>query len=105
MTKLTKDAKALQNKIRAFLKSLGVDARPKRIKLTVDFLCDFVNTEHNKAVEEVESEVFEDKILSEDVIPEKLSIDEIHSRGYKSRSEMKRVELMKSAKTSKIIIP
>lgn len=89
--KLTKDAKQLQNKIRAFLKSLGVDARPKRIKLTVDFLCDFVNEDHNKAVKEVESEVFKDNISIEDVT-------------FKPK-ELNRVEVLKAPKASKIIIP
>ncbi len=90
MQKLTKDAKQLKNKIAAFLKSLGVDARPKRIKLTVDFLCDFVNTEHNKAVEEVESEVFKEKIRD-------IRVDKV--------SDLRRSEVLKSPKASKIIIP
>ena len=67
MQKLTKDAKKLQNKIRAFLKKLGVAPRPKRIKTVVDFMCDFVNEDHNKAVKDVESEVFKDNIMSKDV--------------------------------------
>ncbi len=74
MQKLTKDAKHLQNKIRAFLKSLGVAPKPKRISLTVDFLVNFVNEDHNKAVEDVQTEVLTKKFSIKEAKKEKVSI-------------------------------
>ena len=42
LKQLTKNASRLNNRIKAYLRSIGVDPRPKRMKLTVDFICEMV---------------------------------------------------------------